>query len=341
MGVLFPDPKDVRFWHELYGREDDEMNESVTGTEMEGAEVIGPMDTSGEDPILLATKEGSDGLSGFAPANQTPPQSLSSTPTVSGSANLEKRTLSPLSASLWSSSSNFTQAENPSRPRSRSAGGAAIQPSSSPTPNTSRPGVEPRLPWNMDSGQQQELLRGIGDGAKSMWGKLSSRASTAFTAVQGAYGDVTREMKGMPASQGWATGTESDGKELQGRGNVLTDYRDVSMDAEASWSRSTPAKEQVTVPSWAADTQVPTERWKTERITQGLSSLSLENPWQTFPSKSERQSTTRTHDVSSRFGKNAQSPSSSATAAQSGSSTSPELDISQAKTSSSDPLGVL
>ncbi|KAE9394118.1 phosphatases II, partial [Gymnopus androsaceus JB14] len=26
MGVLFPNPKDVRFWHELYGRTDDEMN---------------------------------------------------------------------------------------------------------------------------------------------------------------------------------------------------------------------------------------------------------------------------------------------------------------------------
>ncbi|KIM48796.1 hypothetical protein M413DRAFT_86161 [Hebeloma cylindrosporum] len=30
MGVLFPNPKDVRFWHELYGRTDEEMNGSHT-----------------------------------------------------------------------------------------------------------------------------------------------------------------------------------------------------------------------------------------------------------------------------------------------------------------------
>ena len=123
-------------------------------------------------------------------------------------------------------------------------------------------------------------MRGLGN-VKSMWGKFSSSASNAFTAVQGAYGDVTREVKGMAASQGWSAGSNADGKELESRGSSMMDYGEVRKDAEASWARTTEEREAQETPSWAADTQVPTERWKTDRVSQSLSSLSLENPWQT------------------------------------------------------------
>ena len=49
-GVLIPNAKDVRFWHRLFKRGDDEMNGS--NVQLEGAEVLGPVGTGRVDPLV-------------------------------------------------------------------------------------------------------------------------------------------------------------------------------------------------------------------------------------------------------------------------------------------------
>jgi len=64
-GVLLPDPKDVRFWHRLFKRGDEEMNGSklalaqqatgaeLLGAELLGAELLGPVGAGQVDPISV------------------------------------------------------------------------------------------------------------------------------------------------------------------------------------------------------------------------------------------------------------------------------------------------
>jgi myotubularin-related protein 6/7/8 len=54
MGVLMPNPKDVRFWNELYGRTDEEMNGKVVTGQAIGADVVTVEDLAG-DEVLTAT----------------------------------------------------------------------------------------------------------------------------------------------------------------------------------------------------------------------------------------------------------------------------------------------
>lgn len=58
MGVLFPNPRDVRFWAELFGRGDEEMNGKVSVDE----ELPAPETTQDEDPIVAAVIEESQAL---------------------------------------------------------------------------------------------------------------------------------------------------------------------------------------------------------------------------------------------------------------------------------------
>ncbi|KAJ2929997.1 hypothetical protein H1R20_g7108, partial [Candolleomyces eurysporus] len=51
MGVLIPNPKDVRFWNELYGRTDEEMNGKVPLPR--GPEVVGPIEDARHISFLL------------------------------------------------------------------------------------------------------------------------------------------------------------------------------------------------------------------------------------------------------------------------------------------------
>jgi myotubularin-related protein 6/7/8 len=54
MGVLLPNPKDVRFWSELFKRGDEEMNgaRQVLQEQAQGVEVLGPIGRSERDPVV-------------------------------------------------------------------------------------------------------------------------------------------------------------------------------------------------------------------------------------------------------------------------------------------------
>src|SRR5258708_1127139 len=80
MGVLVPNPKDVRFWHELYGRTDEEMNGRIMDGQDSGADVIGPVDGGMDDPVI-------NRISPFSPADAHD-ESTSSSPPLRQSSSL-------------------------------------------------------------------------------------------------------------------------------------------------------------------------------------------------------------------------------------------------------------
>jgi myotubularin-related protein 6/7/8 len=157
-GVLFPNPKDVRFWHELYGRSDEEMNGRF-------AAVPAPLpafasgivaESLEDDPTLPDTVIS---LSPSGPPSRgtaTPPPVLSPSSTPASSP-MPVRVPSPL-----------TPGPRPMRPAAAAA------------PST-------------------DLFGTAGGGMRSMWGRLSSGAGAAFSAVQDAYG-TTRDPRSRSPS---------------------------------------------------------------------------------------------------------------------------------------------
>lgn len=241
MGVLFVNPKDVRFWHELYGRTDEEMNGRAA----------------------LAIPRAPDAL-GSESTDDEPAISRSQTPTI------------PLSSSPSSSSAtplNLSQSLNVQRPRPRSTSpnlgsdsqdvslsGVSTSPSRDiPSSNTHKALVRPRISSSTSASSQSAPIWArtkppdfllSGGGVKSVWGKLSSNATAAFSVVQDAYTSVAKDLRnngGEEPSEG--------SSELKGRD---------------------------TLSAWGEETSV-------SPLTQGpnsLASLTLGNPWATTNSLS-------------------------------------------------------
>ena len=209
MGVLMPNPKDVRFWNELYGRTDEEMNGKIVTGQVTPADVV-PVEDLDEDEALAATMG--------AIALEAPPlQPRSTTP----------RTTSPgvlfTSQSRQSTPSTVSTSPNPpARPalqaarvesfRAYNTQSAFSLHSSSATPSPTPPSPGPsNLPhigtapsrnsnsptlssWNTPSTPSAPQQGAFGFGAfraglssagvQSLWGKVSSNASAAFSVVQ-------------------------------------------------------------------------------------------------------------------------------------------------------------
>ena len=164
MGVLIPNPKDIRFWHGLYGRTDEEMNGKFVapGT----VEIVGPVDCQQDDPALSSPGiTRSPSLSKFSPlASSTVSQrSVSPSNPLSSIPHDEDREPEP------------RQMLTPTKQQSTSIG-------RSPSPFTkSNAGMD-----MFSSG-----------GMRSMWGRLSTNASTALSVVQGAVEDVAKEFRNV------------------------------------------------------------------------------------------------------------------------------------------------
>ncbi|KAF8319412.1 phosphatases II, partial [Clavulina sp. PMI_390] len=213
LGVLFPDPRDVKFWHELYGRTDEEMNGRITAA-AHGADLVGPIEGAADDSAqpstpsrialtltddIDATAEqivshpdahphqmGSSSNGAVAPAGAAPAFPMPGTPS------------SPIGSGL-----SGTRSPSPSVPSAGSSG-ASLPPSVhmndagtspwaslAPPPITSRP-ASPARRGTANTGGLGGLGGGVfaataAGGVKSLWGSLSSNASAAFSAVQDAY----------------------------------------------------------------------------------------------------------------------------------------------------------
>ena len=154
-GVLFPNPKDVRFWHQLYGRSDEEMNGRFAAVPAPLPAFTSAVVESLEEDLALP-----DGIS-LSPSGPpsrgtaTPPLVLSSSPTLASSP-LPARVPSPLA----------------------------------PGPRSARPAA---------GAAPADLFGSASGGMRSMWGRLSSGAGAAFSAVQDAYGN-TRDPRSRSSS---------------------------------------------------------------------------------------------------------------------------------------------
>ena len=165
MGVLIPSPKDVRFWHGLYGRTDEEMNGKFVTAQTHGAvEVVGPVENEQDDPVL-------------SPSSILSSQSFSR--------------LNPLVSSIVGQRS--TSPSNPPPPvRPDEENEPEPRQMLTPTRQQSLSNRRSPSPFNRSNTTTEMFSPG---GMRSMWGRLSTNASAALSVVQGAVEDVTKEFR--------------------------------------------------------------------------------------------------------------------------------------------------
>jgi hypothetical protein len=222
MGVLFPNPKDNRFWNELYGRSDEEMNGRIVTAAAPSIELVSPIENSEDDPGIPRVK---------TPSSVPLPPSPRPSP-------------GPTDSSLGAN-------VGPVLSTSPSAAGRSPKPSSALLP-------EPSSGAGHSSYQSSQRARAISPefftnaqtGVRSMWGKLSSNASTAFSAVQEAYAGVAKDLSR-------ATGGSDD----------------------HSPSRTAEMHSRELLSAWGEDL-TPSSRSRSSQVTPSFSSLSIGgNPW--------------------------------------------------------------
>lgn len=170
MGVLLPDPKDVKFWFRLFKRGNEEMNGGRDGLPFQalGAQVSKPIGAGQIDPISV---EGA--IKGVAGAEEVrgpgstsaPGLGMGSTFDPLSSSNRPSRSVSP-NPSPPSSSANLSSS-TPSR---------STQNALSPTPRSAHP---------LNESASLGSLSGTGG-----WGRWSQLSTGAFTALQGAAGQI-------------------------------------------------------------------------------------------------------------------------------------------------------
>ncbi len=210
MGVLYPKPKDVRFWHELYGRTDEEMNGRIIIPQARESELMGAIESAYDDPTIQRsiTPEVFQSLTTKAPNIS---RSLSQSHNVP---SLSQRSGSPaLASSLRDLTSSLPELATRPNPNKSPTPPAIHSVSSTTTPSSASIAAPISPTWSR--AKQPELLSG--GGMKSMWGKFSSNASAAFSVVQDAYSGVAKdflntepvEREPSPSSEkelrGWST----------------------------------------------------------------------------------------------------------------------------------------
>ncbi|VDB82792.1 unnamed protein product [Peniophora sp. CBMAI 1063] len=195
-GVLLPDPKDLRFWNELYGRGDEEMNgRFVQAQVLAASELAGPIETAEEDPAIPGPGVGE---------SRSPIAALASLP-------VPPPPVSPGTSSSMLELGSPPRHE-PAMPISRSQTLSPPRPAPSPSRLRPAPAAAPT----------SDLFSSAGAGARSVWGRLSSNASTAFTSLQGAYDGLAKDLRQMnvaPPSpdRAGSTSAGTGGGELRGR----------------------------------------------------------------------------------------------------------------------------
>ncbi|KAF8637411.1 hypothetical protein AX17_002906 [Amanita inopinata Kibby_2008] len=259
MGVLLPNSKDVRFWNELYGRADEEMNGRLVAFAGKGVDVFGMVEGFDDDPAQLHPPSPSKSPS------LLPERTMNRSP---GSPRMAPSTLgtSPRETSPLASDS-VTQSVTTRRDvllPFASASGSPVRPispgaSSSTPPSPGKNRVKP-----------PEFLgaSGVSGGMKSMWGKLSSNASAAFSVVQEAYVGVAKDLikGGNDVSHTEKT------SELQQR------------TGHDSWTEPSSIARSTTIPSYS----ISTNPWETVKPHHPpIPATYEENPWSAVSTSSK------------------------------------------------------
>ncbi|KAJ4487715.1 protein-tyrosine phosphatase-like protein [Lentinula aciculospora] len=212
MGVLLPNPKDVRFWHEIYGRTDEEMNGRHIPVFVR-PELVGPIETVDDDPVnRVAT-----------PSNVPLPPSPSKTPLPPSTQTFPRNVANP------SFESNDLSSSTPEL-AALNLGSPSVIESFRAFPSTSSNfSMKPTSDSASRSlAKAQDFF--AGGGVRSVWGKLSSNASAALSVVQGAYDGVARDLN---VRSGPASPSPSRTEELSARSN-LTSWGDQAHTMPAS-----------------------------------------------------------------------------------------------------------
>ena len=186
-GVLLPNPKDVKFWNELYGRTDEEMNGRMVMSQF-GAEVVGPVEGASDDPALPGTPSRvvlalTDDIDGAA------------ADIVAGTSSAPASVPLPSSAAVPSES--VRRSPSPAVPSIVRDGQQGVPPHTgatlTPTLFPTSPSRRPASPARVGAVNVGSLGTTAAGGMKSLWGSISSNASAAFSAVQEAYDSGARD----------------------------------------------------------------------------------------------------------------------------------------------------
>ena len=307
MGVLMLNPKDVRFWNELYGKTDEEMNGKFIAKQLaQDPEFVASVENAEDDPavISLGTPSASASATGTPPSRSDSPIPVasSSSPTISRSVFQRTASPTPSSPSLSTSHSLPTPTSKSrhdsllgydSPYTSPSAGSSSIPRSPSPRVNkfSSRPPPSPRA-------ASSDLFSS--SGVKSMWGRFSSNASAALSVVQDAYGGVAKDLSklslgGGPPGDGGGPGG---GGELKSREEInawASPDRPISPVptpvVESPGASMIPSTSVSSTPSFGGGSTL--NPWASTRGTRpSAPSMLFDNPWSSnFQSNSSATST--------------------------------------------------
>ncbi|OJA18765.1 hypothetical protein AZE42_01622 [Rhizopogon vesiculosus] len=204
MGVLYPNAKDIRFWHELYGRTEEEMNgRLVVSQTKEGPEFVSSVDSLEDDPVNSIIAPVSV-LLPPSPAKTPNPSAVPPSPNAGNASELLTAGLRGLWTSLPDIPQRITGDNNPTPSPSLRPSGPPLRPSS--------PGSISSSPGRSRTANSADIFSNTG--VRSVWGKLSSNATAAFSAVQDAYDGVAKDLKALPRPSG-------DNDEIQGKTSEL------------------------------------------------------------------------------------------------------------------------
>ncbi|RDB22283.1 Phosphoinositide 3-phosphatase [Hypsizygus marmoreus] len=267
MGVLFPNSKDVRFWHELYGRTDEEMNGRPFVAQARGVEVTGSIEDVEEDSVVfISDSPSATSLPSLTPSKSPPllsrsyqplktrPERSKSTSFYSGDASRDLSTSTPEMASRPGSARPDSNV-----PLASSSPDVAQRQPRTPSPN-------PAFTPNRARTKPPDFLSS--SGVKSVWGKLSSNASAALSVVQDAYVGVSKDLRSPGGAESQVPGKTA---ELRGRETLSAwgERRSPSPSASSSISRGLGSLSLTTSNPWASSSPSGGSR---------MSALE-ENPW--------------------------------------------------------------
>lgn len=282
MGVLLPNPKDMRFWNELYGRTDEEMNGKFVARQVaQGSELVAPVEQAESDPaspnIQTSSTPSAPPFVSLPPSpSRSPAPSITPSPSLSRVALERSSSPTPGPAMSRSSSSSGPlkgRARQDSLQGSETATigsaytlktqvGSSIPPRSPSPMNRSSTLRSPPSPRVSAVPPTSELFSA--GGVRSMWGKLSSNATAAFSVVQDAYGGVAENLKGLSV----ASNSQAErGGELKGK------------DELNAWSVERPASPLRSGSTYSPGTS--TNPWSQTVTRPSIPSLFLDNPWST------------------------------------------------------------
>ncbi|OSD08378.1 phosphatases II [Trametes coccinea BRFM310] len=277
MGVLMPNPKDVRFWHELYGRTDEEMNgKFVIKQAAEEPEFAAPIDSSEADPALSQLSAAPTTTPPSVPPTTGPQLAI---PAAQSIARFLQRGSSPSpQGTPLNEPSAAPEGQRTRSPSMRpfdtlSSGSGAASPDPVAPPRTPSPrirSVRTSSPRANTSSQGGADL--FSSGVRSFWGKVSSNATAALSVVQDTYGGLAKDLRGL--SLAGEPGDSARGGELKSREEINA-WGIGGENSRPSSPRSGPSSPRAHTVS-SGSTLNP---WSSGQTRPTIPSVYLDNPW--------------------------------------------------------------